>query len=196
MPRQEPGRRPARALPYALDVTGGADAGRFALRIDNRGSTGACLTVYAKDGAAGPWYYTVGAGESVSDSLPLGKDGFAFAVHGPNGFLREFSARAPYASVAIASRYDAADESLVLRIQNRSPAACGITVAPRDYSQVPPRSHHLAAGAAAEDRWPIAASDHWYDLEARSGDTVWRFAGHCETGRSSTSDPAIGRDGV
>ncbi|MEI9989127.1 MAG: phospholipase C, phosphocholine-specific [Rhizomicrobium sp.] len=194
LPRQEPGRRPARALPYALEVAGGAEPGRFALRIDNRGSAGACLTVYAKDGAAGPWYYTVGAGESVSDSLPVGKDGFAFAVHGPNGFLRELSARAPYPSVAVTSRYDAAGESLVLRLHNSGPAPCDVTVAPRDYANAPARTHRLAAGAATEDRWPIAVSDHWYDLEARSGDAVWRFAGHCETGRASFSDPAIGRD--
>ena len=43
-----------------------------------------------------------------------------------------------------------------------------------------------------EDRWPVAASDHWYDIEARSGDAVWQLAGHMETGRTSRSDPAIG----
>jgi phospholipase C len=43
-----------------------------------------------------------------------------------------------------------------------------------------------------ESRWPIAASDHWYDIEVRNGSAVWQLAGHMETGRASRSDPALG----
>jgi len=193
LPAQEAGQRPARPLPYRLDVTGSADRGQFLLRIDNRGSAGASLAIHAKGSVTGPWFYTVGAGESLSDQLPIDENGFAFTVHGPNGFLRGFAAVAPYPSIVIESDYDAADQSLVLRLHNSGEAACDITVAPRDYAREPQRNYRLAPGAVLEDRQPIAASDHWYDLEARSTDSTWRFAGHCETGRPSRSDPAIGR---
>ncbi len=190
LPVQEAGQRPARALPYALEVTGRADGKSFTLQIGNRGSAGASLAVHARDGSV--WYYTVEAGKSVSDRLPIGGGGFGFVLHGPNGFLREFSGVA-VSPAEIETRHDAADESLVLRIRNTGAAACDITIAPRDYSHEAPRHYQIAPGAVREDRWPLAASDHWYDLEARGGDTVWRFAGHVETGRPSRSDPAIGR---
>ncbi|MDB5739172.1 MAG: putative phospholipase c precursor protein, partial [Alphaproteobacteria bacterium] len=188
LPTQEAGQRPARPLPYALDVTGMAQGDGFALTIVNHGGAAACLSVHAKGGAAGPWFYTVGAGESLSDRLPAGLD---FVVHGPGGFLRSFSG--PVAAIRIATRYEPASSSLVLRLENTGTAPREITIAPRDYSAEPARHYALAPGAVQEDRWAIAGSDHWYDLEARNGDGIWRFAGHCETGRASRSDPAIGR---
>jgi phospholipase C len=193
MPVQEMGRRSTRPLPYALEVAGQPDGDKFVLRIDNRGSAGASFAVYSADGAAGPWFYTVEAGKSVSDKLPLGNGKFSFTAYGPNGFLRSFSGSAPYAAVHIEPRFDAASDSIVLRLHNSGDAVCDVTVAARDYSNEAPRSHSLAPGAVLEDRWNIAAADHWYDLDARCANAVWRFAGHCETGRPSLSDPAIGR---
>jgi phospholipase C len=191
LPAQEAGRRPARPLPYALEVTGAAEAGQFTLKIENRGAAVA-LAVYADGGAAGPWFYTVDAGAHLTDQLPIGKQGYAFTVHGPNGFLRRFTAKATTPAVAIEPRYDAGTESLVLRLANNGNAPVTIFIRPRTYIKAPTRRHRLAPGAAVEDLWPIAASDHWYDLEARSAGAVWRFAGHCETGRPSWSDPVLG----
>jgi phospholipase C len=187
LPVQEAGQRPARALPYVLDVSGGPEDGGFALRFDNRGTAGACFAVYAQNG--GPWFYTVGAGASLSDLLPVTAG--SLTVHGPNGFLRGFPAAAQ--SLAITSRYDPADQSLVLHVSNTTHTDCAVTIAARDYATAPSQSLRLIPGASQEARWPVAASDHWYDLEARTADAIWRFAGHCETGRPSRSDPALGR---
>ncbi len=192
LPVQEAGQRPSRALPYDLEVTGAAEEGQFTLSIDNRGSAGASFAVYST-GDGGPWFYTVGAGESLADKLPVGEKSYAFTVHGPNGFLRRFTAKAQTPAVVIASRYDAGEESLVLRLNNQSSGAISISVAPGTYAHDPARRHRIEAGATLEDRWPIAASDHWYDLEVRCTGATWRFAGHCETGRPSRSDPAIGQ---
>jgi phospholipase C len=193
LPVQEGGQRPTRALPYALDVSGAPDGSQFAIHFDNRGSTGACFAVHAEGGAGGPWFYSVGAGQSLSDLLPITESGFAFTIYGPNGFLRGFSAKTATRSLAVTSRYDPSDQSLVLRLHNRGDADRAVTIAPRDYVQAPPQNYRLAPGASQEVRWPVAASDHWYDLEARTADATWRFAGHCETGRPSRSDPALGR---
>jgi len=192
LPVQEAGRRPARPLPYALEVTGAAEAGQFTLKIENRGAAVA-LAVYADGGAAGPWFYTVDAGGHLTDRLPIGAAGYAFTVHGPNGFLRRFAAKATAPAVTIEPRYDPANESLVLRLGNTGSTPVTISIRPRTYMEAPARKHQLAPGMTVEDHWVIAASDHWYDLEARSAGSVWRFAGHCETGQPSWSDPAFGR---
>ena len=56
LPRQEPGLRRSRALPYDFEVTARFDAadGRFALALANRGSAGAVLRLSATGSAAAP----------------------------------------------------------------------------------------------------------------------------------------------
>ena len=193
LPIQETGRRPARPLPYAIEVTGRPEDGEFILQIDNNGMAGVCLSVRSGDGASGPWFYTVEAGMSLSDRLSIPAGNFAFTVYGPNGFLRAFSGTAPSIEMHIEPRYDPATESMVLRLHNSGHSARTVQTVARDYSDAPQRRYHLAPGEVREDRWAVASGDHWYDLEAHGDGIVWRFAGHCETGQPSFSDPAIGR---
>jgi phospholipase C len=190
MPVQEKGQRPARPLPYLLDVTGTIGDGAFALTIANRGTAGACLAVYAEND--GPWLYTCEADRTLNDQLPVPSGGGSFRVHGPNGFLRVFQDTAPYSTIAVESHYDAATEELVLNLRNTGMATSEISIKPLAYSDTPARRHQIAPAGTIEDRWPIAAGDHWYDVELRSGSAVWRLAGHAETGNISRSDPAIG----
>ncbi|HUE65191.1 MAG TPA: phospholipase C, phosphocholine-specific [Rhizomicrobium sp.] len=190
LPRQEKGLRPARSLPYALEVTGEVQDGAFVLDIVNRGAVGATLTAYAPKGA-GPWFYTVEAGQTVSDGLPLGGH-YRFDVHGPNGFLRQFQDGLPYASIVAESRYDGATDELVLAIRNTGNRSRRIVTQPLRYLTDALRHHRLAPGEVIEDRWPIADSGHWYDIELRCGGLHRRWAGHIETGRTSQSDPGLG----
>jgi len=94
MPRQEPGTRPARALPYDLDVTDSRSDDGLTLRFTNRGAAGAVFHVYRAGDDAGPRYYTVEAGKTLSAVWPIvGTDtAWAFNVHGPGGFYRLFAA--------------------------------------------------------------------------------------------------------
>jgi phospholipase C len=190
LPGQEKGARPARALPYALEVTGEVRDGTFALDIVNQGSAGAALTVYAP-GGAGSWFYTVEAGGQLSDQLPLGER-HSYAVHGPNGFLRTFEDVATYTALTAESRYDSTTGELVLVIHNTGGAVQEIVTQPLRYLASASRHLHLAPGAVIEDRWAIAASGHWYDIELRCGGLGRRWAGHIETGSVSHSDPAFG----
>ena len=189
-PGQEKGSRPARALPYALEVTGEAHDGVFVLDIVNRGTAGAALTVYAPAGA-GPWLYTVEAGQRLSDQLPRASR-YSFEVHGPNGFLRAFQDAMPYAPIAAECRYDDAAGELVLVVRNTGSEPREIITRPVHYLAEGPRQHQLMPGAVMEDRWAIAASAHWYDIALHSGSFSRRFAGHVETGKASNSDPALG----
>lgn len=189
-PEQEKGLRPARSLPYDLDATGVVRDGAFAIRIVNRGLVGASLALYTP-GRSGPWFYTVGAGLRLEDRLPLGGD-CHFALHGPNGFLREFQDASPFSQLIMESRYEAATGDLVLSISNPADQMRDITIAPLRYDNSTPLQHRLAMGQRIETRWSIAKNGHWYDIELQSGNLRRRWAGHIETGTNSVSDPAFG----
>ena len=201
LPRQEPGVRPARALPYALQAQlqlGGVAP--LTLRIDNPGEAGAHLSLHARCAGLGPWAYTVAAGQSLShspDAVAPGQDLYDLTLLGPNGFLRGFRGAPSRAASAphMDARDDAANLSIVLVLANRGPAPQVVAVRPGAYPPGPERRHVLQPGAAIEDRWRLDASNGWYDLTLMiEGDEVFqrRLAGHVETGRPSTSDPAFG----
>ncbi len=190
---QERGQRPARALPYVLNIAMelSADSNELLVTIENRGRAGATLTLYADGTRAGPWYYTVDADQRIADRIALDSAMRSFSLHGPNGLLHSVPARAP--RIAASAHYDAPSDALIVEIANRGPEPATADVAARDYLDAAPRQYSLAPGERRQDRWAIAASDHWYDFEVRAGQAVWRFAGHGETGRPSMSDPALGR---
>jgi phospholipase C len=92
MPRQEPGARPARPLPYDLDVLEQWTDGQLTLRFLNRGAAGAVFTVYRGGDDTGPRYYTVEAGKTLSGVWTVARSAksYGFTVHGPGGFYRVF----------------------------------------------------------------------------------------------------------
>lgn len=192
---QENGQRPARALPYALDVRCEADAARrsVALSFANTGAAGAAFNVYASS-ADGPWFFTVEAGKTLRHEMMRGADRFDLAVHGPNGFFRDY--RSSFATTLDTSAsYDAASQSLIVSVRNTGGAPQVVAIAPRAYAATPAQTATLATGASIETRWPIADSAHWYDivLTAPSDPSfLHRLAGHIETGAPSLSDPLIG----
>ena len=193
MPVQEPGGRPARPLPYSLQVHAAAAPGKLTLTFVNDGHAGAAFSVWSARPGEGPWFYTVGAGGRLVAEQGLAGDGYDLVVHGPNGFLRRFAgsgADGPEVEAA----YDPGLGRIVLSLSNPG-VARKITVAPGAYGVVGARIYLLKAGEAAKDAWPLIRSAHWYDLIVTSGDDPhWqrRLSGHLETGRPSLSDPAIG----
>jgi phospholipase C len=68
LPVQEPGIRPARAVPYELHVRAAADfsSGVVTIHFGNSGKVAAVYQVYSGNGAGGPWTYTVGQTPSFS----------------------------------------------------------------------------------------------------------------------------------
>ena len=193
MPAQEPGARPARPLPYRIDVRASVTAGRVRLTFVNQGRGAVVLNVWASGGGAGPWFHTVGEGARLSAEHPIGPDGYDLAVHGPNGFVRRFAgstADGPEVSVSYAPERD----QVVLTLT--SPGAMRrLTVTPGAYPHGPARIHAVEAGRPVADGWRIAGSAHWYDLIVTSEtDPRWlrRLSGHMETDGPSLSDPALG----
>ncbi len=189
-PRQEPGGRPARALPYGFDVAARLEGEALALSIANTGAAGAAFNLYPAMGDAAPRFYTVDAGGSVEDRLPVAADGYEAVLHGPNGFLRAF--RGAGRGAEVAARYDPYRQRLVLTFGNDGPEPLTIRVADA-YANTAAHTHRLAPGARVQDAWPIAASAHLSVTAAEQPRFLRRLAGHIETCRPSLSDPAIGR---
>ena len=194
LPRQEPGLRPARALPYAFDAEVRRAGEALMITIANPGRAGAAFGLYpAEAQAGGPWFYTVEAGKTLEDRLVLG-GGYDLALHGPNGFLRRFRG-GPRDILEVSQGYDAKSGLLQLTLKSRGRARLVVHAA-NAYAPGAARRIAIAAGQTLLEAWPIASEGHWYDLTVTvEGDPAFerRLAGHVETGRPSRSDPALDR---
>lgn len=179
---QEPGTRPARALPYELACDIQEEAGGFTLIMENTGRAGACFYAYPAQPGQKPRRYTIGARHAMTTALPAAFGGIT--LHGPNGFYRAYTPGAP--GVHLQARTKAGQ--LHLRLENHS-ADTTLTLTDMAYG-APATSLPLAAGTVHETVLDLSASQHWYDLRITAGTAAWRLAGHAETGAESVTDPA------
>jgi phospholipase C len=213
LPRQEAGTRTSCPLPYELAVNGALNGPRteftirFAAGKDQFGTraAGAPFTVYALGSTASLTVrnYAVEAGEQLEDPWVLtdfANGRYHLRVYGPNGFFREFVGGADDPHVDFhfdGARGQSENGDVVIIATNRDPARrWTIEISDLAYGN-PPKSHLLKAGQT--ERLTIAThkSAGWYDLNCRvagsSGLFVKRYAGRIETGKWSTSDPAMSR---
>ena len=195
-PEQEPGTRPARALPYELYVEGDVSQGGLRLVFRNTGKAGAAFQVRSGDGQTGPWTYTVSAGDEASDTLgSRGAASYDLAVSGPNGFLRTFvgGLAAASANLTVTAIYDKESQAIALVIQNRGSSAEKVRIFDAYSGKTDTRQIHASNSATFVSH--LHQSSGWYDLTV-SVNSDARFqrqlAGHVETGKPSVSDPAIG----
>ncbi|KVD63626.1 phospholipase C, phosphocholine-specific [Burkholderia ubonensis] len=200
---QEPGVRPARALPYELHVNARVDgANRLRIEFANRGEQGAHFNVYATNRGDGPWRYTVGAHRTLHADFDLSatNGAYAFSVYGPNGFVRIFSGNASaaaahrrnHAQPEVKAGYDVANGNLYLKLHNHGTGHVTLTLTDNAYG-APARQVTLHAGDERVEQWLLASSHQWYDVtvsDGANGTFSRRFAGHVENGRPSYSDPA------
>jgi len=199
LPAQEPGTRPARALPYELHVRGEADFDDDTVKLHfaNTGKAAAVFQVRKGGSADGPWTYTVGPGAQLSDvwTFPEGT-AYDLSVYGPNGFMRAFRgslSRRDKANLTVRSRYGERG-GVTLDVQNHgaSHAKVRITDVYTQHAAV----HEVRSGDSFIHHSSLEASGDWYDfvIEVESDSTfLQRVAGHVETGEDSVSDPAIGK---
>ncbi|WP_328548426.1 phosphocholine-specific phospholipase C [Streptomyces platensis] len=196
LPKQEPGSRPARPLPYEPLVDGSAtpSTGRFTLTFKSGDKAGACFTVTAGNRTDGPWTYTTEAGKKISDTwnTSYSKDVYDLSVYGPNGFLRTFKGNGKKTGPEVTARHDKTAGRVELTLTNPGSTDCHLTVT-QAYGG-PTETYPVRAGATVKKSLDLRASKRWYDLSVTS-DTdpafLRRFAGHVETGEPGVSDPAI-----
>ncbi|WP_423379956.1 phosphocholine-specific phospholipase C [Burkholderia sp. LMG 32019] len=203
---QEPGVRPARALPYELHVNASIYGGtKLRIEFANRGNQGAHFHVYATNRTDGPWRYTVGARRVLHADFDLTatNGAYTFSVYGPNGFVRVFSGNVSAPAVQhrnpaqpeVKAGYDVANGNLYLKLRNPGGAHVTLTLTDNAYG-APSRQVTLHGGDERVEQWALAASHQWYDVtvsDGAAGAFSRRFAGHVENGRPSYSDPAAVR---
>ncbi|MCQ4081943.1 phospholipase C, phosphocholine-specific [Streptomyces sp. RB6PN25] len=198
LPKQEPGLRPARPLPYDLAADAGVDTatGQLSIGFANHGAAGASFHVTSATHAGGPWTYTADAGRALSDSWSTGSQAqgvYDFSVHGPGGFVRQYQGHATSNGPEVSARHDAEGALVQVRLANHATTPARLTVADA-YGNAPDATYRLAPGASVVHAAPTRRSHGWYDLSvtcAQDAGFLRRLAGHVETGSPSTSDPAI-----
>jgi phospholipase C len=196
LPSQEPGVRPARPLPYDLEVMARSAPSGLYLEFDNRGGAGAVFHTRARTfgttDVMRAQMFTVEAGRQLTTTMPASGPIYDVEVHGPNGFYRRLAGRAGSGPEAWSAPSRHSDE-LRIRISNAGP---GVELTITDnYRPVRRETVRLAQGDNLL-RAVETGSHGWYDVTiTSSGDSDFarRLAGHIESGRPSTSDPAAGR---
>jgi phospholipase C len=186
LPKQERGLRPARPLPYDLAADAQVGADGLTVTFTNSGRAGAAFLVTSP--GAGPRTYTVGAGRSLAATLPAAT-GYDYTVHGPNGFVRQFRGAAAGPEVSV--RRDGRSGNVSVALANGGKAAVRLTLT--DAYGRRSATRVLRPGARAVEVVDTRRSGNWYDVAVVSDQDpkfLRRFAGHVETGRPGTSDPA------
>lgn len=188
-------------MPYRLSADARVEPGRLWIDLINTGGTGAVFQVFDAAGAAGPWRFTVGAGERHAAGHwnragPL--EAYDQIVHGPDGFYRRFAGRTDQGlSITLT---ETAGAEVVLHIANSGVEPRRVELAMDEPYRVAGgearrRSVAVGPGQSAQVAWNLAANDHWYSLTAHVEalpQFLRRFAGRVATGRAGRTDPGIG----
>ncbi|MEU2560282.1 phosphocholine-specific phospholipase C [Streptomyces longispororuber] len=192
MPRQEPGVRRARPLPYQPDADARpARDGALTVRLRNGGRRSAHFALYPYAGEfPAPQHQDVRHEGHWSVPLPGGS--YRFTVTGPNGFRREFAGRAA-GTAALTSAVTRRD--LHLTLANRGKGQLVFTVRPLGYVDEDDvrwrtRTVRVRPGSSRTLAWHTADEHGWYDVEVTAaGDEGFRrrLMGHIENGRASVS---------
>jgi len=197
VPAQEKGIRPARALPYELNVhsTIHASSSTLELHFVNTGKAGAVFSVRSGSTTDPVRNYTVEAGKELSGTWTV-TGSHDLTVYGPNGFTRSFkgSIGPGAAALHVRSEYGIDGEgSIFLSVRNAGAQKATVTVLDGYAGEKVTRV--LGPGGHAEGEFSLHRFRGWYDLVvtvAEDPSFEQRLAGHVETGRDSISDPAMG----
>ena len=203
LPVQEPGVRPARALPYVLHVEGVANpaTASFQLHFGNTGDATAVFHVRSGLASHAPRSFTVEPQRLLSASWAASpSSGYELSVTGPNGFLRAFKGRlSPDAArLLVRASYDPGRLGIRLAITNAGPKAVELRVRDeyRDRRRDDGETFRLQPGQSTSRGWSLERSRGWYGLALTiDGDPAFaaQLAGHVENGDDSISDPLMGR---
>jgi phospholipase C len=196
------GVRPARAVPYVLNVLASADLMRETVELTFLNSGRAAAVFHVRSNAQsnsplGPWTYTVEGGHNIQDTWNLRASNesiYDLSVYGPNGFGRSLKGSfsgSQKANLDVVAIYNPSANVITLEIINRGIAG-DITITDL-YSGDTVRLR-LRVGQVISQTYNRHSTHGWYDfiLQSVADDNFERrFAGHIETGEDSLTDPAI-----
>ncbi len=197
IPKQETGTRPARALPYELDVHALVDSSSGSVRLEllNTGKAGAVFHVRSANAADAVRNYTVEPSKRLDDAWTF-TSSYGLSAYGPNGFARYFngSGGSCAAVLDVQVSYDTqSGPAIALNITNNGAGNATVTVSDAYTGKRGTRS--LQPHQTFSDQWPLQQFHGWYDLiitVTEDPSFHYRLTGHVETAESSVSDPAMG----
>jgi phospholipase C len=210
---QEPGTRPACALPYELYAEGGISPDRthyelrlmVGINVHGSKSAGAPFNVYLRnlsetgDGGFRAATYAVKAGDTIHQQFALSLfagSKYSIEVYAPNGFYRSFTGASDSRHVEIRTEYEKRGArltgNLVIHLHNPSSEELAITVADNSYKAGTER-RMLNPDHASSLVLKSGQSHGWYDFTVKvdGSEVEARFAGRVETGQPSWIDPLI-----
>jgi phospholipase C len=206
MPVQEPGQRPARALPYQLqaDARASTDNQSVTINFRNTGKAGAFFHVRTALDASnhgqgtGPWGYTIDhvTGRASDTWRPQGSENYDLSVFGPNGFFRRFAGGLTPLSANLVARCEHETFGGGIAIIITNVGATSVIVNGADNYTGHSFEKDLEPGESFPAVLSLRASDRWYDVLITVNTDpsfIRHYAGHVETGEDSVSDPHIGR---
>lgn len=214
---QEAGLRPACAIPYHFDVNGEImDGGSFQISFDNkkeflgRKAVGVPLTVYTggkyRDSFAPPRNYAVSPGDVLTDSWEIDlfdSEKYELRVHGPNGFYREYAGTKESPKLKAEVRTVLSDQGsrqhpfLQVRLKGLDGnQKYNLTLLHQGYKREKMKEMFVLGEKEIISDVDLSKSHGWYDFSILvDGDTetLYRYAGHLETGKASFTDPLMGK---
>jgi phospholipase C len=211
---QEPGIRPASALPYELYANGmlSADGASYELqmtagnKIYGEHAAGAPFNVYLRnlhdpaDKDLRVATYAVKPGDTLRQQFPLtlfADSKYSIEVHGPNGFYRSFIGDPAAHPLSVHLAYEQQGSGLTGNVQvhllNAGNAPVTATIADNSYNSGTV-TKTVSAGQRASVVLDLKRSHGWYDFTVKqsNSEAESRFAGRVETGKPSFSDPLMG----
>jgi phospholipase C len=197
VPAQEKGVRPARALPYQLDVHAAVNQPRCEVRLtfSNTGFAAAVFHVRSGNATEPVRNYTVEPGKTLNGTWQVAS-AYQLSVYGPNGFMRYFSGSVgdDATTIDVRSEYKrSAHGAIELTLTNLAATAADVNVL--DAYTGHSISRLLDPRERLNRELSLGEFYGWYDVIVTvAGDSTfsYRLAGHVETGRDSVSDPVLG----
>ncbi|MFJ8039940.1 phosphocholine-specific phospholipase C [Kitasatospora sp. NPDC096147] len=191
-PRQQAGTRTARPTPYDLKLKPRVRDGRLTLDLANRGKQGAVFAAYPAPGLL-PRHYTVGAKGTLTDSWPVGPEGYDLRVHGPNGALWHLRGDAAAEYEVELFPESGAERVLEFHLINRSRSAQTFLIGDLAYG-----GGVQEVRITGQDTRPVRVKvgrEGWYDVAVGvQGDLTFRrrYAGRMPGQEQGVTDPAMG----
>lgn len=198
IPPQENGLRPARALPYELNVHAVVNASNSSIKLTflNTGSATVVFQVRSGNAADAVRNYTVEAGKQLSGTWSFAAS-YDLSVYGPNGFIRFFKGKnrsgAPLLDVR--STYQSEGDNVAIGWNITNLATRDAAVRVHDAYSGNSMTRSLDAYESFAGELSLEEFYGWYDLIVTVDGHpafTYRLAGHVENGRDSFSDPALG----
>ena len=201
-PAQEPGTRPARALPYQPNGKARSDLanGKLWITMSNTGTAATHHSVHCNAYRTdGPWEYDVAPGGSIEDYFSVQSFGggkYDLTQYGPNGFRRRYVGNLHKAGVNLEAwaTYDfttAGQARVLLNFHNAGTKAAVFTVTSNRYRSDGPWLYSVAPGGTVSDYWNVQLyTQGWYDFTVTVDiDALFSrvIAGHLELGLASVT---------